>query len=289
MKDKEILVLAIQKAGRLYQQTHKLLIASFLHIVNGEVPRLRLRAKNFPVQILYLRDDDIPACVKDGVADAGIVGENVVVEKGHPVKLVERLGFARCKLSIGIPQNMPYTGTDDLTGLNIATSYPNILKKFLLKNRIKARIHEISGSVEIAPGIGLADAIFDIVSSGSTLLSNGLKEVEKVMSSEAVLIGQKTLTDAKQRLLETLLFRFRAAIKARHYRYILLNVPDHAIPEVCRILPGMKSPTIMPLATEGWSSLHSVIAEDEFWEIIAQLKQVGAEGILVMPIEKMIT
>jgi ATP phosphoribosyltransferase len=262
---------------------------SGLHIDNGDIPRLQIRVKNFPVKLLYLRDDDIPGCVKDGVADAGIVGENVVAEKGFPVKLVEKLGFARCQLSIGVPRDMSYEKVSDLNELNIATTYPNILKKYLSANNVKARIHEISGSVEIAPGIGLSDAIFDIVSSGSTLMNNGLKEVEMVMSSQAVLISQKTLPKGKHQLLDKLIFRFKAAIKARAYRYILLNAPNESIEYICNILPGMKSPTIMPLVTEGWSSLHSVIAEDEFWEVIEKLKTAGAQGILVMPIEKMIT
>lgn len=283
-----MLTLAIQKSGRLNEKTVQLLRECGIAFENGGSSKLKSKARNFPMQILYLRDDDIPECVADGIADAGIVGENVYLEKRRPLRIIERLGFARCRLSIAFPKDRQYRGSDDLQGLNIATSYPNILKDFLAKNRINATIHEISGSAEIAPGIGLADAIFDIVSTGSTLLSNGLREVETVMLSEAVLVAAENLLTAKQDLLDKLLFRIRAVQTAGNRKYILLNVPNERIDEICTLLPGMKSPTIMPLSTEGWSSVHSVIEEDEFWEKIEALKIAGAQGILVIPIEKMI-
>ena len=283
-----MLTLAIQKSGRLSEKTVKLLHECGIVFENGGSSKLKSKASNFPMQILYLRDDDIPECVADGIADIGIVGENVYQEKKRPLKIVERLGFARCRLSIAVPKSMEYDNAGDLNGLNIATSYPNILKSFLDKEKIAAKIHEISGSVEIAPGIGLADAIFDIVSTGSTLLSNGLREVETVMRSEAVLVAAENLLTAKQDLLDKLLFRIRAVQTAGNRKYILLNAPTERIDEICTLLPGMKSPTIMPLSTEGWSSIHSVIEEDEFWEKIEALKIAGAQGILVIPIEKMI-
>lgn len=283
-----MLTLAIQKSGRLNEKTVQLLRESGIAFENGGSAKLKSTARNFPMQILYLRDDDIPECVADGIADAGIVGENVYLEKRRSLRIVERLGFARCRLSVAFPKDREYRGTDDLQGLNIATSYPNILKDFLAKNQIKATIHEISGSAEIAPGIGLADAIFDIVSTGSTLLSNGLREVETVLRSEAVLVAGDKLSAENQQLLDKLVFRMRAVQLAGNRKYILLNAPNEQIEAICRLLPGMKSPTIMPLSTEGWSSIHSVIAEDEFWEKIEALKAAGAQGILVIPIEKMI-
>ncbi len=283
-----MLTLAIQKSGRLSEKTIQLLHECGIAFENGGSSKLKSNAMNFPMQILYLRDDDIPECVADGIADVGIAGENVCREKARPLKIIERLGFARCRLSIAVPKSMDYQSVADLNGLNIATSYPTILKEYLNENKICANIHEISGSVEIAPGIGLADAIFDIVSTGSTLLSNGLKEVETVMQSEAVLVANNDISDEKQELLQKLLFRIRAVQTAANRKYILLNTPNDRIDEICKLLPGMKSPTILPLSIEGWSSLHSVIEEDEFWEKIEALKKAGAQGILVIPIEKMI-
>ncbi|MBU0711428.1 ATP phosphoribosyltransferase [bacterium] len=283
-----MLTLAIQKSGRLSEKTVKLLHECGIAFENGGSSKLKSKASNFPMQILYLRDDDIPECVADGIADIGIVGENIYREKNRPLKIIERLGFARCRLSIAVPKSMEYRNAGDLNGLNIATSYPNILKTFLDEKKINANVHEISGSVEIAPGIGLADAIFDIVSTGSTLLSNGLREVETVIRSEAVLVVGEKLAAEKQELLNKLLFRIRAVQTAGNRKYILLNAPNDRIKDICKLLPGMKSPTIMPLSTEGWSSVHSVIEEDEFWEKIEALKAAGAQGILVIPIEKMI-
>ncbi len=283
-----MITMAIQKSGRLSEKSLNLLKEAGIHLDNGSQKRLLTRARNFPLQVLYLRDDDIPESVADGVADIGIVGLNVVEEKEKPVKIVDRLGFARCRLSIAVPKQMDYANRQQLNGLRIATSYPNILRKFLQQHNIEATIHEISGSVEVAPGIGMSDAIFDIVSTGSTLISNGLKEVETVIESEAVMIATPDLAEEKQQLLDKLRFRMQAVRKAEQFRYILLNAPNEKLETITRILPGMKSPTIMPLATEGWSSVHSVIREDEFWDIIEQLKANGAQGILVVPIEKMI-
>ena len=284
---KTLLRIAIQKSGRLQEDSLALLKETGLSFSNGK-DQLKAQAGNFPVEILFLRDDDIPQYVEDHVADVGIVGENVFVEKQKKNTLVKRLGFAKCKLSIAIPRADNYEGAQSLEGKNIATSYPVILASFLKKNNITAGIHEISGSVEIAPGIGLADAIFDIVSTGSTLLSNGLKEVEVVMQSEAVIISNSKLELAKQAILDKLLFRIEAVKSAKNNKYILLNCPDEAIPKIISMIPGMNSPTIMPLAKTGWSSLHSVVNENDFWEKIDLLKSFGAEGILVIPIEKMI-
>jgi ATP phosphoribosyltransferase len=283
-----MLTVAVQKTGRLSENTLKLLKDSGIIFQNGRSTKLKSIALNFPLQILYLRDDDIPEYVADAVADVGIVGENIFMEKEKSAQIVERLGFARCRLSIAIPKDRAYKNIADLNGLNIATTYPVILSKFLKKQSVKSSIHRISGSSEITPSVGLADAIFDIVSSGSTLMSNGLKEVETVMNSEAILIANSELNDEKKRILDKLVFRFRAVNKAKNYKYILLNTPNKSITKISKILPGMKSPTIMPLALEGWSSLHTVIEEDEFWEVIESLKKAGAQGILVTPIEKMI-
>jgi ATP phosphoribosyltransferase len=280
--------LAIQKSGRLSDKTITLLSESGILFENGGKSKLKSLATNFPMQILYLRDDDIPECVADKVADAGIVGENVYRERDRKLVIAEHLGFARCRLSIAVPKQMKYSSKADLNGLTIATSFPNILNRFLTEEGINAEIHEIKGSVEIAPGIGLSDAIFDIVSSGSTLLSNGLREVETVLHSQAVLINNPDLEDNNKTILEKLLFRIRAVNKAKNNKYILMNVPNSAIDHVCKLLPGMKSPTITPLVLPGWSSLHSVIREDDFWENIENIKKAGAEGILVIPIEKMI-
>lgn len=250
--------------------------------------KLISRAYNFPLELLFLRDDDIPKYVADGVADIGIVGENVWQEKGdQKTDLVERMGFSKCRLSIAVPQAVAYNSSQDLQGLKIATSYPNLLGFYLAEQNITAEIHEISGSVEIAPGIGLADAVCDLVSSGSTLLANGLKEAEVIFRSEAIMIATPGLAEEKAEILQKLLFRIKAVLRAEAYKYILMNVPNHAIEEVSGILPGMRSPTVTPLGQEGWSSLHTVVKEDVFWEVIEKVREKGAEGILVIPIEKM--
>lgn len=283
----DTLKIAIQTKGRLNEDSMDLIRESGIDLNPGK-RKLISPAKNFPLEALFLRDDDIPQTVADGIADAGIVGENEMVEKGEEVVIVKRLGFSKCRLSLAIPKSTDYPGPAWFNGKKIATSYPNILKKYFDDNHIKAEIHVISGSVEIAPGIGLADAIFDIVSSGSTLVSNQLKEAEVILHSEAVLIAKPTLSPEKQAILEELIFRMESVRRAEGKKYILLNTPNEKIPEVARLLPGMKSPTVVPLAKDGWSSMHSVIAETDFWEIIGKLKKAGAEGILVVPIEKMI-
>ena len=282
-----MLRIAIQSKGRLYDETMSLLTETGLKLP-VEKRGLLVQARNFPVEVLFLRDDDIPGSVAGGIADIGIVGENEYVERGSQADLIKRLGFSRCRLSLAIPKDLEYTGLQWFDGKKIATSYPKILQDFLDKNNIKAEIHVITGSVEIAPGIGLADCIFDIVSSGSTLVSNNLKEVEVVLKSEAILIGNPNLNQEKKEILNELLFRFDSYKNAEGKKYIILNIPNEKISEVCKILPGMKAPTVTPLIKEGWSSLHSVIAEKTFWDIISQLKALGAEGILVIPIEKMI-
>jgi len=282
-----MLRIAIQKSGRLSQESLDIIKECNIKVNNGK-GKLKSDATNFPMEILFLRDDDIPGYVADGVADIGIAGLNVAEEKEKDIRIIQRLGFSKCRLALAIPKEMDYQGLEFFKGKNIATSYPNLTGRFLREKGIKADIHEISGSVEIAPGIGLADAICDIVSSGSTLISNGLKEVESILYSEAVLIASKSLDDKKEKLLDQFLFRLTAVQKAKSYKYILLNAPNHKIDEIIKILPGMKSPTVVPLAMKGWSSLHSVIAEEKFWEIIDNLKQAGAQGILVVPIEKMI-
>jgi ATP phosphoribosyltransferase len=281
------LKIAIQKSGRLSENSHKLLEECGIKFSNG-TSVLKTTARNFPVEILFLRDDDIPQYVEQQVADIGILGENMVFEKNKDVKILEKLGFAQCRLSLAVPREDTYTGPEYFNNKKVATSYPKLLSDYFSKNKIKAEIEEISGSVEIAPGIGLADAVCDIVSSGSTLLTNGLREVTTILKSQAVIIGNKNLTKGKKEILNKLLFRIRAVKSAKENKYILLNAPESRIPEICKILPGMKSPTILPLAEKGWCSLHSVVKEDEFWERIAQLKEAGAEGILVIPIEKMI-
>jgi ATP phosphoribosyltransferase len=283
----EKLKIAIQTKGRLNEDSMKLIRESGIDLAIGR-RTLVAEAKNFPMEALFLRDDDIPQTVADGVADVGIVGENEMLEKQENVVIAKRLGFSKCRLSLAIPKTMDYPGTEFFNGKKIATSYPAILQKFLKENNIEAETHVISGSVEIAPGIGLADAIFDIVSSGSTLISNRLKEVEVVLHSEAILVSKPNLSSAKQEILDELLFRMESVQRAEGKKYILLNAPNEKIQEVASLLPGMKSPTVVPLAQEGWSSMHSVIAEDDFWEIIGKLKKAGAEGILVVPIEKMI-
>jgi ATP phosphoribosyltransferase len=282
-----LLRIAIQKSGRLQEGSLHLLKESGLSFGNGK-DQLKAQARNFPVEVLFLRDDDIPQYVEDKVADVGIVGENIFIEKRKKNQLVTRLDFAKCRLSIAVPRSENYDGIKWLDGKNIATSYPNIVRDFLKKNGITAGIHEISGSVEIAPGIGLADAICDIVSTGSTLLGNGLREVEVVMQSEAVVIANPDLIGQKQDILEKLLFRMEAVKKAKNNKYILMNCPNDAIPKITSVIPGMKSPTVIPLGRQGWSSIHSVVDENDFWEKIDLLRSFGAEGILVIPIEKMI-
>jgi len=282
----QILKIAVQKSGRLHDASIKLIKECGLIIDNGG-NKLKAPVKNFPAELLLLRDDDIPQYVADGVADVGIVGENVIIEKARPVKISEKLGFASCRLSMAIPKSEEYTGKEYFNNKRIATSYPVIVQKYLDENGIEAEIHEINGSVEIAPGIGLAEAVCDIVSTGSTLMSNGLKEVETVLRSEAVLISGE-LSDEKSSILDRLIFRINAVRNARNNKYILLNAPDHSVEEIKSVIPGMKSPTVMPLAKEGWSSLHSVVNENDFWDKIEELRELGAEGILVIPIEKMI-
>lgn len=279
--------IAIQKSGRLSEKSLELISEAGISFNNSD-RKLITKSSNFPVELLFLRDDDIPQYVADGVADIGIVGENVIAEKNSKVKIVERLGFAKCRLSIAIPKSIDYKDCSYLNGKKIATSYPEILSTFLKKNNIEAEIHEISGSVEIAPGIGLADAIFDIVSSGSTLISNGLREVEIVMNSEAIIVGNNNLSEEKQKILDKLLFRTRSVQTARRNKYVVLNAPATSVEKIVQVIPGMKSPTVVPLAQEGWVSIHSVIKESDFWDIIDKLQECGAQGILVMPIEKMI-
>ena len=281
------LKIAIQKSGRLNESSLRLLKECGIKVRNGK-NKLKARAENFPLEVLYLRDDDIPKYLEDGVADIGIVGENVALEKGCETVLKERLGFAKCRLSLAIPKEIDYSGTAWFEGKRIATSYPKLLSNFLKEAGISAELHEISGSVEIAPGIGLADAVCDIVSTGSTLFSNGLKEVESVFRSEAILLSSPVLSEEKNALLEQLIFRIQAVKSAQGNRYILLNAPREKLEEISKLLPGMRSPTVMPLADPNWCSLHSVVKENDFWEVIDQLKSAGAEGILIVPIEKMI-
>lgn len=282
-----MLKIAIQKSGRLYESSIKLLKECGIELSNGN-KELKTVAENFPLEIFFLRDDDIPQYVHDGVADIGIVGENVMLEKNKNIDLLYRLGFGRCRLSVAVPKAMQYKSLQDLNGLKIATTYQFLLQHYLTENNISAEIHEISGSVEIAPGIGLADAICDLVSSGSTLFTNGLKEVEVVLRSEAVLVSGKNLTAANNLLLQKLLMRMQAVKTAKNNKYILLNAPNHQLESIAEVLPGIKSPTIVPLATKGWSSIQSVVNENDFWEVIEKLKDLEAEGILVVPIEKMI-
>lgn len=282
-----MLRIAIQTKGRLHEETMSLLAEAGIKLEQSK-RLLLIPSRNFPIEVLFLRDDDIPQSVADGVADIGIVGENEYAEKKKDVKIIKRLGFSKCRLSLAIPKQADYSGVQWFNGKVIATSYPEILADYLKGNNVKADIHVITGSVEIAPGIGLADAIFDIVSSGSTLVTNNLKEIEVVMQSEAVLIAHANLPTEKQEILDELLFRVEAVQLAEDKKYVLMNVPNDNLDEIIDILPGMKSPTIMPLAKEGWSSLHVVLAEKRFWDIIGKLKALGAESILVMPIEKMI-
>jgi ATP phosphoribosyltransferase len=281
------LKIAIQKSGRLNEDSLSILKDCGISIDNGR-DQLKAAARNFPLEILYLRNSDIPQYLKDGVVDAAIIGENLLFEKGKELEVVEKLGFSKCRVSIAVPKDFNYNSIQDLRDKRIATSYPNTLQDYLGKKGIKAELHIINGSVEIAPNIGLADAIFDIVSSGSTLFKNNLREVEILLKSEAVLAIAPNLTDEKKVILQKLQFRMRSVLKARDSRYVLMNAPNDKIKAITKILPGMRSPTVLPLAEAGWSSIHTVINKDKFWDIIDELKTVGAEGILVCPIEKMV-
>lgn len=282
-----MLRIAVQAKGRLYDETMSFLEESDIKL-SAMKRSLLVQSSNFPLEVLFLRDDDIPQSVATGAADIGIVGENEFVEKNEDAEIIKRLGFSKCRLSLAMPKDVEYTGVKWFDGKKIATSYPGILSGFLKENGVNAEIHVITGSVEVAPGIGLADAIFDIVSSGSTLVSNRLKEVEVVMKSEALLIGNKNMSEEKQEILRELLFRMDAVKTAEDKKYVLMNAPKEKLDEIVSVLPGMKSPTVMPLAQEGWCSVHTVLDEKCFWEIIGKLKALGAEGILVLPIEKMI-
>ena len=284
----EKLRVAVQKSGRLSEDSLALFKACGISVTNG-MRKLRSQATNFPLEFLFLRDDDIPGYVADGVADLGIVGENVWFEKNNSLPIAHRLGFSKCRLSLAVPKNAVYNSVQDLQGKNVATSYPKILKDYLDQHGVEASIHEISGSVEIAPGIGLAEAICDIVSSGSTLFMNGLKEVEQIFKSEAILIKNPSLKPAQEELLEKLIFRIKAVQRGKVNKYILLNAPESSLDQIISLLPGMRSPTVLPLAESGWFSVHSVVNEQAFWKVIDQLKTAGAEGILVVPIEKMIS
>lgn len=282
-----MLRIAVQSKGRLYDETMALLQEADIKISSSK-RILLVQSTNFPIEVLFLRDDDIPQSVATGVADLGIVGENEFLERGEDAEIIRRLGFSKCRLSLAIPKDIDYPGLKWFEGKKVATSYPVILKNFMKENGINTDIHVITGSVEIAPGINLADAIFDIVSSGSTLVSNRLKEVEVIMKSEALLIGNKHLSEEKKEVLNELLFRIEAVKAAEDKKYVLMNVPTEKLNDILQVLPGMKSPTVMPLATEGWSSVHTVLDQKRFWDIIGKLKNLGAEGILVLPIEKMI-
>ncbi len=283
----ELIRIAVQSKGRLFEDTMALLAEAGIKIPSSK-RTLLVQSPNFPVEVLYLRDDDIPQSVATGVADLGIVGENEFVERAEQADIVRRLGFSKCRLSLAIPKGIDYPGVQWFEGRKIATSYPAILRSFLDKHGVQAEIHVITGSVEISPGIGLADAIFDIVSSGSTLVSNNLREVEVAMQSEALLIANSRLSQQKRAILDDLLFRIEAVKAAEDKKYVLMNVPTERLEEIIAVLPGAKSPTVMPLATPGWNSVHTVIDEKRFWEVISQLKALGAQGILVIPIEKMI-
>jgi len=281
------LKIAIQKSGRLNEDTLKILKECGISIENGS-DQLKASASNFPVEVLFLRNSDIPQYLSDGVVDAAIIGENTLLEKNPELEVVEFLGFSKCRLSLATPNGQVYNNIKDLEGKKIATSYPNTLNRFLAKNQVKAELHEISGSVEIAPNIGLADAICDLVSSGSTLFKNGLTEQDVILTSQACLAVSPAILAESQQILNKLLFRLRSVLKARKSKYILLNAPNDKIDAISKILPVLKSPTVLPLAEEGWSSIHSVIDKDKFWEVIDELKENGAEGILVVPIEKMV-
>ncbi|MBO5381181.1 MAG: ATP phosphoribosyltransferase [Bacteroides sp.] len=282
-----MLRIAVQAKGRLYEETMSFLAESDIKL-SATKRTLLVQSSNFPIEVLFLRDDDIPQTVAAGIADIGIVGENEYAEKNEDAEIVRRLGFSRCRLSLAMPKDIEYPGLQWFEGKTIATSYPGILSRFLKEQGVSAKIHVITGSVEVSPGIGLADAIFDIVSSGSTLVSNRLKEVEVVMESEALLIGNKNMSAEKKEILDELLFRMNAVKMAEDKKYVLMNAPKEKLQEIIDVLPGMKSPTVMPLAQEGWCSVHTVLDDKSFWEIIGKLKALGAEGILVLPIEKMI-
>ncbi len=279
--------IAVQSKGRLYEDTISLLSEAGIKIPSSK-RTLLVESTNFPIEVLYLRDDDIPQSVASGVADLGIVGQNEFEERQEKADIIRPLGFSKCRLSLAIPKAIDYPGLTWFEGKKIATSYPGILRRFMQQHGINAEIHVITGSVEISPGIGLADAIFDIVSSGSTLVSNNLREVEVVMKSEALLIGTPNLSEEKRAILDELLFRIEAVKNAEDKKYVLMNVPTESLDAIIKVLPGMKSPTVMPLATPGWNSVHTVIDEKSFWQIISKLKELGAEGILVIPVEKMI-
>ena len=282
-----MLRIAVQSKGRLFDDTMNLLAEADIKVSSSK-RTLLVQSSNFPLEVLYLRDDDIPQSVANGVADIGIVGENEFIEKGEDAQIISHLGFSKCRLSLAIPKEIHYTGLQWFNNKKIATSYPNILRSFMNKNGIRADLHEITGSVEISPGIGLADGIFDIVSSGSTLASNNLREVEVVMKSEALLIGNWKMDDEKHNILNDMLFRFEAVRSAQDKKYVMMNAPKDKIADITNVLPGIKSPTIIPLADEEWCSIHTVLDEKRFWEIIGKLKELGAQGILVTPIEKMI-
>ena len=282
-----MLRIAVQSKGRLFDDTMNLLAEADIKVSSSK-RTLLVQSSNFPLEVLYLRDDDIPQSVANGVADIGIVGENEFIEKGEDAQIISHLGFSKCRLSLAIPKEIHYTGLQWFNNKKIATSYPNILRSFMNKNGIRADIHEITGSVEISPGIGLADGIFDIVSSGSTLASNSLREVEVVMKSEALLIGNWKMDDEKHNILNDMLLRFEAVRSAQDKKYVMMNAPKNKIADITNVLPGIKSPTIIPLADEEWCSIHTVLDEKRFWEIIGKLKELGAQGILVTPIEKMI-
>ncbi|MAG88304.1 MULTISPECIES: ATP phosphoribosyltransferase [Zunongwangia] len=284
---KEKLRIAIQKSGRLNEDSLKILKDAGVSIDNGK-EQLKASARNFPVDVLYLRNGDIPQYLRDGVVDVAILGENVLVEKGKDIIRGEKLGFSKCRVSLAVPKSMKYNGIQDLEGKKIATSYPNTVKEYLAKKGITADLHIINGSVEIAPNIGLADAICDIVSSGSTLFKNNLKEAEVMLKSEAILAISPKISEERQQILDQLQFRIKSVLNARTSKYILLNAPNDKLDDIIRLLPGMRSPTVLPLAEEGWSSIHTVINEERFWEVIDELKQQGAEGLLVVPIEKMV-
>ena len=282
-----MLRIAVQSKGRLFDDTMNLLAEADIKVSSGR-RTLLVQSQNFPLEVLYLRDDDIPQSVASGVADIGVVGENEFVERGEDAEIISRLGFSKCRLSLAIPKDIKYQGLAWFNGKKIATSYPNILQHFMEQHNINAEIHVITGSVEISPGIGLADGIFDIVSSGSTLVSNNLSEVEVVMQSEALLIGNKNMSQDKREILEQMLFRFKAVKDAEDKKYVRMNAPKARLQEIISVLPGLKSPTIIPLADDDWCSVHTVLDQKRFWEIIGKLKEMGAQGILVTPIEKMI-
>jgi len=283
----EKLKIAVQKSGRLQEDSLRILKECGISIDNGK-DQLKANAFNFPLEVLYLRNSDIPQYVQDGVADIAIVGENVIIEKQKELEILQKLGFSKCRLAMALPKEVEYSGLEYFNGKKLATSYPNSLQQFLDANNLNSEIHVISGSVEIAPNIGLADGICDLVSSGSTLFKNGLKEVEEILVSEACLVANKNISDLKKAILDRLLFRMRSVLTAKNNKYILLNAPNDKIDDIIKVLPGMKSPTVLPLAKNGWSSIHSVINENDFWGVIDQLKINGAEGILIIPIQKMV-